>query len=474
VRRFLTDGVWDVELSSLSRLGRMAVKNVRIAQLVARGFIDDDCALHAAALTFSSLMAVVPVLALSLALARGLGGAEVAQARLRALATDWTRGVTLPGATNAPAAAVNATAAATNAAPAAAIEMSERVGQLVDQAFEKVGNVSFKALGGVGLIFLVIAVIQVLGQVELSFNRVWGVTVGRSLWRKFSDYLSVLLVLPLLMIAASSLPAMEMATRLMDRSVSGAAGVLLHLPLIKIGTVWVATSLVFVFLIMFMPNTRVRLGPGLLGGLAAGALFLLWIRLCKALQLGVAGYSRIYGSFALVPILLLWIFVSWEIVLLGAELAFAMQNVSTYRMERGARDASLRARLLLALSVLAETARGMQSEAGPFDAAAYARERRVPVRFLNEVLDSLVNAGLLARLSCANDERYALLKSPQALTVAEALERVLQTGVKPESLGLQALEPGTRVAAERLAAAVQASVGGLTLAELAGKAQPSA
>jgi len=189
-----------------------------------------------------------------------------------------------------------------------------------------------------------------------------------------------------------------------------------------------------------MPNTKVRWLPGLTGGVVTALLFLLWIGLCKALQIGVAGYGRIYGSFAFVPIVLAWVYVSWEIVLFGAELAFAVQNCTTYRMERGAREASVQARLMLALSVAMEAGRAMLGQVPKFEVAAFARERRVSVRFLNDVVEHLVHARLLGELT-EEAGRYVLVRAPGSVTVKDVLDSVLETGVAPQDLGLGKLEP---------------------------------
>jgi membrane protein len=214
-----------------------------------------------------------------------------------------------------------------------------------------------------------------------------------------------------------------------------------------------------------MPNTKVRWLPGFTGGTIAALLFIGWLWLCAALQIGVAGYGKIYGSFAVVPILIAWLFVSWEIVFLGAEVAFAVQNCTTYQMEQSARGASMEARTLLALSVLVETARALGGKARNFETAAYARERRVPVRFLNEVVEELVQGGWLGRL--AGDEgRFVLLKAPEALTVQEVVAGVMQSGVRPEDVGLNKADTAVQEAVAGLSGGIRSAVGKTTIADL--------
>jgi membrane protein len=235
--------------------------------------------------------------------------------------------------------------------------------------------------------------------------------------------------------------------------------------LLKAVVVWLMSTVCFAFIIMFMPNTRVKVGPGFIGGLVTALLFLLWLRTCAALQVGVAKWGRIYGSFAVVPIVLFWVYMSWQIIFFGAEVAFAVQNCSTYRMEQGARLANVEARNLLALSVIEAAGRAMTEGGRPFDASDFAGRRRVPVRFLNDVVSELLNAGLLAELS-DRQGAYVLLKSPENLRVREVLSAVLRAGVGPEDLGLLDVAPRVREAAQRASGGMNSAIDQLTVKDL--------
>ncbi len=506
VWRFVSVEVWDVELSALSVRRRFGVNTVRVVQLVLRGFRDDECPLHASALTFSTMMSIVPILALSLALARGLGGDEAARQWVQDRVGDWTENFDRSGsARDQPSTAsdpdapsdmpgvaeegmslvkdaaeitVEALTPIPSKVPVKDDELDPNVlavqiNDLVEQGFERMEKVSFGAMGGVGLVLLVWMVLAVLGRVEAAFNRVWGVTTDRTLWRKFTDYLSVLFVLPLLLLAASSLPLADFATRYLDPVAAQMVRDFLGSGMLKNLMVLVMTSLVFAFLIMFMPNMRVRTVPGLTGGLITAILFLIWLWICASLQVGAARMGKIYGSFATLPILLAWVNVSWQIVFLGAESAFAIQNCSTYRYERNVPNASLRVRLTLALAIVADITRTMSTDGRPFDMHGFARARRIPVRLLLATMDDLVRGGLVALVADAPGH-YVLLLPPDTLRVGDVFDRLTQSGVDSSALGVSQLPDAARRAVEDVMTGTDVSARALTIRDLATRIAPPA
>jgi membrane protein len=476
VRRFLTEGVWDVELRSLSGLRRFGVSTIRVVHLVLRGFRDDQCPLHASALTFYTLMSLVPVLALSLSIAKGFGAGEVVEKQIRTFVREQLRQFDAPAVTNqvdtietdeATAPQANATAlnspplvvdaqaitnaaeslvtgpdpAASDADPPAANDVEDIVTQVeavIDEIFGYVNNVSFGALSGVGLVLLIWSVIAGLGRVELSFNRVWGVATQRNIFRKFTDYLGVLVLTPILIVLSSSLPAVELAYKFLPAGVAGSVLSVLESDILKHIAMLMLVALSFAIFMMIMPNTRVRFAPAFCGGTAAAILFIAWIWICIRLQVGVARQGAVYGSFAILPILLLWVLVSWQIILLGTEIAFAVQNCATYRMEQTARRASTESRVLLAMAIISEAIRTVQDRNGAFDAAEYAQARQIPVRLLNEVLDELVTAGFVAAIAGQQDH-YALLRAPDDVRKKDVVEAMMRAGAGPRDLGLEGL-----------------------------------
>ncbi len=409
VWRFVSEGIWDVELSSLSRVRRLGVNAIRVIHLVFRGFNENECPLNASALTYSSLMAIVPILALALALLRGLGAADRLEAKI-----------------------LESVAA-----------MPLQFQEMINQIFIYVRNTNFTTLGGVGLALLIWLVIDVLGRVETSFNRVWGVAVPRTLLRKISDYLSILMVVPVLMIAATTLNATLTSPGIIQLLEVWLGPALIIYSRLLALMPFLVTCAAFIFLYKYMPNTRVNLLPAFVSGMIGGSMWICWQWIYITLQISISNYNAIYATLASIPIFLFWLYISWQIVLLGAEIGFALQNHATYKLEQRAHGASTRSRIMLALSVMSHAAQSMMINVPHFRVSAYARAHGVPVRLINEVVEQLVEAKLLAEVA-PGDGSYVLLKVPDSIRVKDVMDVILQAGTSPQSLGLERLNPAIR------------------------------
>ncbi len=453
---FVARDVWDLELTGLPLIKRTLVKAARIVLLVTKGFKNDECALHASSLTFMTLLSFIPTLALAISLVRAVSYDD----SLRDKTKDFVRSIIVEQTKPEAAAGTNdlgSVSTATNAASAFAVAILpspgstvavastqgvitlEKLDELIDTGFDTVEGLDFGALGGIGLIFLIWTVIAVLSDVESAFNRVWGVVEQRPLARKFTDYLSVLIICPLLGVAASSLPVVGVLEAKMSAAdsrffLSSMAGV----PVIRVGWVLFLLTLAFAFLLKFAPNTKVKAFPSIAGGFVAAIGFAVWLKICLALQIGVAKYSTFFGSFAMVPILLSWVYVSWEILLFGAEVASAVQNVETYKVELGWKDANFRARIYLAAALLREAVSGLATGDGLLDLADFNRRHRIAARLLRSVAYELSVAGVLVE-TAKDSNCFAVRKDLSRMTLGDLLDLLVDIGVRPEGLGLARL-----------------------------------
>ncbi len=426
--RFLSRDIWDIVPATLPASRRVAIHALRFILAVVRGFRLDRCDLHASALTYYTLMALIPVLALALALGRVFGGGEVVRSQFEDHLGAFLSQLAVQSETG------------DAAAQSASLAFAEQLEGKAIQLFDQVNAVSFGTLGGIGAAALIWMAISLLGRVEVSFNLIWGVPYPRTMWRKFTDYLSVVLILPFLMTAASTVPLLDLLARGAG-SVGGAAAAdtvrtVVGSPVLKKVLVLGMSTVTFSFLLIFMPNTRIRLIPGAVGGFLTAILFGVWLVVCARLQVGIAKYSALYGGFALLPILLMWVYTSWQIILLGAEVAFALQNGATCRMESAAGRASPYTRFLLAAAFCAEAARTVREQGRAFDAEAFALKRRVSTRLSQDVLEDLTRAGVLAKLEGRNS-LYLPCRDLSTMTAAEVAKTVLSDGTPPNDLGVQ-------------------------------------
>lgn len=449
VLQFLQRGMWQMSLQNKSWISRSMVKILQVLTLVTDGFRRNQCALHASSLTLFSLISIVPVLVLMLALARTLGNADVIRAQI-----DQKIDVLVAGIEQGAAKEVAAPGQEQKQGQAQELEkgtaqpefvstFTNQFREVVNKIFEQVNSINFGKLGGMGGILLIWSVIGVLGKVEASFNQIWGVAKSRPFVRKFADYLCAIVILPCLLAAVSTVPVVQMASSLMEnvlgKGASSGLSQFLDSSFLRLLISSVGGTLAFAFLLGFMPNARVKLVPALLGGFVTLILFGIWLKICTMLQVGIAKYSALYGGFAVLPILLMWVNTSWQIILLGSEISFALQNRDTYMLELFADEASMRARLLMAITLCAESVRASQQVGGgAFDAESYAHANGVPHRFVTQILAELVSHHILAEVA-DQPGKFLLCRCSSKLQVKEIVDAMMNQGESIKALGLEEL-----------------------------------
>ncbi|MCD6297113.1 MAG: YihY/virulence factor BrkB family protein [Deltaproteobacteria bacterium] len=359
---FITHGIWRIRLGTLPRNKSFFLKQLRIIILAFRGFAEDKCYLRASALTFYTLLSVVPAAALAFGVAKGFGLQKLLEKqlfeRLQGQEEVLTRIITFANSM-----------------------LEETRGGLI---------------AGIGVVLLFWLIIKLLGNIEASFNDIWGIRQARTYGRKLSDYLSVMLTCPLLLILSGSITVfittrIEQITQRID--MLGAISPLISLLLksLPLCVIW----LLFTFVYIFMPNTKVRFRAGLLGGIIAGLVYqaLQWGYI--TFQIGVSKYGAIYGSFAALPLFLIWLQISWLIVLFGAEISFAFQNVDTYEFEPDCLRVKPSFKRLLALRIAHSCIKSFSNGDKPQSAEQISHDLEIPIRLVNQILFELVQCRIL-------------------------------------------------------------------------------
>ncbi|MFH1732441.1 MAG: YihY/virulence factor BrkB family protein, partial [Planctomycetota bacterium] len=363
--RFTTRDIWRIRASDLSKWRFALLQYLRIFILAVRGFASDSCSLRASALTFYTILSIVPVVAMGFGIAKGFGMEKV----LREQITGSLKGHE---------------EVANNI-----IKFSERLLQ----------NARGGLVAGVGIAVLLWTVIKVLGNIEKSFNHIWGVERPRGIIRRFTDYLSIMLVCPILLVMSSGITVMlrtHVATIVekFDQLGLGALTLILFvlLNLVPLILGWAVFALVYIFI----PNTKVNVKSGIVAGIAAGTLFQIVQMLYVGFQVGVTNYSAVYGSFAALPLFLIWLQLSWLVVLFGAELSFAHQNVETYEFEPDCMAASNHFKRLISLRTAQHLIRNFADGGKPRTASEISHAFGAPIRLVNEILNKLVSGGVLS------------------------------------------------------------------------------
>ena len=372
--RFFSYDIWQRDLGDLSGTSRYLYKTARVIYLAARGVIQDDCFFRSMALTYITVLSLVPLLAFSFSLAKGLG-------LYHTLVKDTIQPLIDRTFADAP-------------------EMHAAL----DRVLEFVNETKMSKLGVPGLVLLVYTVIKLLSTIERSFNDIWSVRRARSILRKVSDYLTIVLVTPIFLIVATTFTFAAQNNAVVDflrESMHLGVVVDVVLKLVPIVAMWLGFSFVY----LTMPNTRTRIGSALLGGFVAAVMWQGALVLHIKFQVGIARYNALYSSFAAFPIFLMWMNICWITVLFGAEVCFAHESQESYVHIARATQTDHASKEIVALRAMTRIARTFLNGGEPWTVTRLATELSVPQKPLAEVLCMLVERGLLAEVAREKDEK---------------------------------------------------------------------
>jgi membrane protein len=363
---YFNSNFWTAFFLRSKKVNYSAVKASRIALAAARGFKDDECASKASSLTFYSLLSIVPVLAVAFGIAKGFGFQERLESEL---AERF-------------------------------VEQKEVVDKLIYFSYQTLQNTESGLIAGVGLIVLFWSVLKLFSNIESSFNAIWKVKKARSFARSFSDYLAMMLFCPIFFAASSSL-SVFVVTRITDftkttgmwNAISPIAYMAFHL------FPYLLAWLLFTALYSIMPNTKVPLKYAFIAGICAGTAYQIVQSVYIHFQIGLASYGAIYGSFAALPLFLIWLNTSWLIALGGAEIACHAENDRfSYALSSAKSQLQVDARVL-GILVMQQCARAFFSGISPPSVYNLAQNTGVPVVSIRHIIQQLINAGLLIEVN---------------------------------------------------------------------------
>lgn len=308
---------------------------LRIILISYKEFTGNTLNIRASALTYTILLSLVPMLAMSTAVLKGLGGND--QLRTAVYSYIDTIDQTTPLTTSA-LGTLPTIPTGTDEGTAQKDEndthaVTNQFRTVADQVFNYVDRTNFAALGTIGVLGVFLSAILVLSNIELSMNAIWHVSAGRSIIRKVTDYLTLLVLLPVSINIGFFANTILKNDKLLDKIMRYLPGAWVQTALLFFIPLFVIVLTFFVMYIFF-PNTKVKTKPALIGAVVAGTLWFITQNLYVGLQIGVSKYNAIYGSFATLPLFLVWMFLGWVFILLGAQVAYACQNQGSYQLKK--------------------------------------------------------------------------------------------------------------------------------------------
>jgi membrane protein len=362
---FFKTGIWEIQLKGLSPIEAFFFKYLRIILLALRGFMRDHCQKTASVLTYYSLLNIVPVVAVAFAVAKGFGLEKLIENKILQIAenANWQSDVT---------------------------------NQIITFSHKLLEQAKGGLIAGIGVVLLFWTVISILGKIEESLNDIWEIKKSRTLVRKFSDYIAVMVFAPVLLIISSSATVLVTSQVKVIVNKIALLGVFskvifLLLNLLPYVSIWVLLTMLY----LIMPNTRIPLRSAILGGIVAGTIaqIVQWIYI--KFQIGVASYGAIYGSFAALPLFLAMLQMSWMIVLFGAEIAYANEHYETFGFHPDYSRISVSSKKLLMLRIFHLLTKKFSLGEKPLSASQIAHVLEIPVRLVRQFLHELSDVGLV-------------------------------------------------------------------------------
>lgn len=386
--QYCTQGVW-----SDTRLN-WKVNTIKTINLSVKSFMNSELQNRASALTYNTMLAIVPALAMLFAIGRGFGFQNLLKSQL---------------ATMVPA-------------QRSTIEMAL---EFVDHYLEQASQGIFV---GVGLVFLLWTLISLMSNIENAFNKIWGVKTDRTFPRKVIDYTAILFLLPILMVCSSGISIL-MSTTIVDnphfKIFSPALKTILDF--IPFVLVWLS----FIGMYLLFPNTKVRFKHAVVSGIFAGTAFQILQYLFVSGQIYVSKYNAIYGSFAFLPLLLIWLQLVWTITLSGAVLCYSAQNIFQFNFSNDIERISLEYKLKICTVIMTIVVKRFQRQLPPLTVRDFAALYHMPSKIVTDLIAEMVDAGLLIVVySTTEKESHAYVPAVDIhdITVGYVLEKINTEG----------------------------------------------
>lgn len=388
VWEYMSEGVW----RDTRRDWRISI--IKTLNLTIRSFLDSDLQSRACALTYRTVLAIVPALALLFAICRGFGFANLLQNQLYSLVPSQHQ----------------------------ALEMAMKfVDSYLSQASEGI-------FVGVGILFLLWTLISLLSSVEDDFNRIWQVRNGRSMWRKVTDYLAIFLILPVLLICSGGI-TIVMSTALKKLVIFDFLGPVVNVLMDVLALV--LTWLFFAGAYLLIPNAKVKFGNAFVAGALVGTAIQVIQWLFITGQMYVTKYNAIYGSFSFLPLMLIWLQLTWLATLTGALVCYASQNIGRFSFYKNVENISQEYDMRVTIAVLAVIVKRFAAGRKALTCISLAEDYRLPENIVRTAVLRLNAVGLVAFEESDGDTgMHPLIPAVDIarITVADTIYRLRHRG----------------------------------------------
>ncbi len=387
LRLFLKNELWSIDITKKAKPMRILINFLRMVSLGVQGFRKDKLSVNASALTYFTLLSIVPVLALGFGIAKGFGMDKILEEEITA---------NFKG-------------------------QEQVLNYILNFTRTMLETAKGGIIAGLGFVLLIWSVIKLLSNIESIFNRVWDIKKSRSVIRKFTDYLTIMLLGPIFMILASS-TTVFISTQLSNISQStmfhfATPLFLKFAKIIPFVIVWI----IFTILYLIMPNTKVKFRSALIAGITAGTMFQIFQGLYISFQSGATRINAIYGSFAALPLFLIWLQTAWFVVLLGAEISFAVQNVklkgSGLMLHKLSINYQKKIALYLLLFIIDSFKKGKKAPT----LQELSTLSTLPVLTTEYILNNMVKAGIVSQVLLKDKYAFQPAMSIENMTVAKVI-----------------------------------------------------
>ena len=395
---FIQSHIWELPLDQLPRWQSPLITQVRVLILAFKGFNRDKCQLRAAALTFYSILSLIPILAMVFGIAKGFGFEQKLELLLQEKIASRD------------------------------MVAQEGVDWIISKAKLLLESTRGSLIAGVGLVVLMWAATRVLRHIEAALNDIWEIKNSRPWIRNFTDLLSIMVVAPILFILAQSTTVFITAIiQDLSKGMKLLGHLFLLIKLVPFGLIWLLFTMIYVV----VPNTKVNFKSALVAGVIVGTIFQLSQWIFFKSQMGISKYNAIYGSFAFLPLLLIWIQTAWLILLLGAEIAFANQHINRYEFALGSQEVKPSFKKLVTLLITNLLVKNFVEAKSSLTAEEISATLHAPVRLVRQCITDLMNSKIINEVGKKNsqDTSYQPARSVENLSVSFVLQAIDEHGL---------------------------------------------